>query len=162
MTFPERNVYDLAFSPDGKMIAMAQADDLLRHPHLTLRDSSSGLLLYTFEESTNSLVAVRFSPNGKLLAAAESNWAESQFPSRYRAARRTIHVWRVDTRGLLYSLEGHEYGIWRLAFTPDSQRLVSASGPYSGNAVPPWKSGATLFPARTVRCKSNLWFDHLS
>jgi eukaryotic-like serine/threonine-protein kinase len=128
----ETNIYDLAFSPDGKTVLMAQGSG--PSAHVTLRDFPSGLYRHTFAESKNGFMAVRFSPDGKLFAAAESSWTESHFPSRYRGALRRIHVWRTDTRELVHSLEGHEYGIWRLAFTPDSQRLASASGPYSGAA----------------------------
>ncbi len=67
-----------------------------------------------FAQETNSVSAVAFSPDGRLIVSGDQ--------------RGTIHLWDTAT-GASYgeALLGHEDEILGLAFTPDGQTLASAS-----------------------------------
>jgi WD40 repeat protein len=103
-------VRDVAFSPDGRLLATASLDRTIRlwsvatgQPHgKPLKGHTSGVL------------AVAFSPDGKILASASDD--------------RTLRLWTVASgmpRGA--PLEGHTAAVTDVAFSPDGTTLASAS-----------------------------------
>jgi len=95
----------LAFSPDGKLLAGADGDDIL------LWDAATGQevdRLVGHNSGVNSLV---FWPDGKKLASASSD--------------RTIRIWDLPTRTCVDTLRGHRKQVGQVALMPDHQTLVS-------------------------------------
>ncbi|MBW4472579.1 MAG: hypothetical protein KME45_19735 [Stenomitos rutilans HA7619-LM2] len=70
-----------------------------------------------FAELFSGVITLGFSPDGTLLATADS---------RYE-----IQVWEVASGKHLITLRGHQSWIWSLVFSPRAQLLVSGSDDYS-------------------------------
>jgi WD40 repeat protein len=103
-------VWDVAFSPDGELLATASADKTVR-----LWDVQSGEQHgEPLKGHTDSVKGVAFSPDGKLLASA--SWDK------------TVRLWDVATgkpRG--EPLTGHKGAVLSVAFGPDGKLLASSS-----------------------------------
>ena len=95
---------DIAFSPDGQLLATVGTDNQVR-----LWNSLTGELLHTFE-SDGYCLAVAFSPNGRLLAGGGFG---------------KLRLWDTATRRRLVSHRA-EGGAISLVFTPDGQTIVSS------------------------------------
>lgn len=104
-------VYDMHFSPDGKLIATCGADKTIR-----IWDGTTGLLARTLIDSDALLYSLAFSPDSKRIAAA--------------GADGLTHVWDVEKGLLLVTLVQKPSGIrgrssW-IAVRPDKTWDVSA------------------------------------
>ena len=97
-------VFAVAFSPDGKRLATASADQTVK-----VWDSESGKELLTLR---GTATAVAFSPDGKLLATASG---------------KTAKVWKAEDGKELLTLRGHSDVVCGVAFSPDGKRLATAS-----------------------------------
>jgi len=82
-------------------------------------DMDTGTLLRDMEGSLNS-VRVSYSPDGLLLAAGDSGWAEAY----------AVRLWDPESGALRQTLSGHTRDIGGLAFAPDGQIL--ATGDWGG------------------------------
>jgi WD40 repeat protein len=100
-------VVALAFSPDGKRLAVA---DLVA---VHLFDLATGKEIHTFGGRQVFGGSVAFSPDGKLLAAGCHDGA--------------IRLWNAASGAVLRDVPGHELTVSRLAFSPDGKLLASAS-----------------------------------
>lgn len=81
---------------------------MLGRVHDTLSDQ-----LWAVHGHRGSVFAVRFSPDGSLLASGGED--------------RHIRLWNANDGALKFTLKGHEKTVWQLAFSPDGARLVSGS-----------------------------------
>jgi WD40 repeat protein len=73
----------------------------------------TGTALYTIPLDTLAVYAVRYSPDGKLLAAGVQEG--------------DVLVYDTSSRELVRTLSGHTGLVWRLAFSPDGKVLTSSS-----------------------------------
>jgi WD40 repeat protein len=103
-------VGSVAFSPDGKTLALGNDDDAIVLWDVASRQSL-GQPITGLGTSVHELA---FSPDGRTLASA--NWDK------------TVRLWDVATRQPLGSLVGHTDVVYSVAFSPDGITLASGSG----------------------------------
>lgn len=99
-------IHDLAFSPDGKILATTGYDRLIK-----LWDVETGKELRTLKDHSDSVYGIAFSPDGKLLASA--------------AADRAVKVWDVATGKRLYTLSDATDWVYAVAWSPDGKHLAA-------------------------------------
>ena len=103
----------ICFSPNGELIATSA----MRGVPLQLWRTSDGSELHSFQAEGDAHgrdpAPVAFSPDGKLLAAADAN--------------RDIYVWELATWKKIRTFQGHQKAVTSIAFSPDGARLLSGS-----------------------------------
>jgi len=109
-TLPGEHIHSvggLAFSPDGRRLAAGYFDRLI-----DTWDTATGKRLRTLTGHTGLVVALAFSPDGRLASASED---------------RTVRIWDLATAQEVLQLRGHTDSCQGLAFSPDGRLLASAS-----------------------------------
>src|SRR5262249_37429047 len=104
----EALVYSVAFSPDGKTLATAGFDNVVK-----LWDNPSPNPLPPLAGHNGAVHCVAFSPDGKTLASSSLD--------------KTIRLWGVADGKLLRELKGHGDIVDSVAFSPDGKTLASGS-----------------------------------
>lgn len=102
------SITGVAFSPDGKLIAMAGSERVV-----IVIGADSGKEVARLSPDVVSNLAVTFSPKGDLLATAGDDGA--------------VHLWDTKTWKEARKLTGHDGSVRCLAFSPDGKRLASGS-----------------------------------
>jgi Planctomycete cytochrome C/WD domain, G-beta repeat len=100
-------IHQLAFSPDGKLIASASYDRLVK-----VWDLAENKERHTLKDHSDSVYGVSFSPDGKLLASG--------------GADRAVKVWDVTTGIRLYTLGESTDWVYAVAWSPTGHRLAAA------------------------------------
>ncbi len=113
------NVYALAFSPDGSLLAAATQE-----PRVLLWEIGSCQQKKPLSGPTAALFGVSFSPDGKKIAAAGLDGY--------------LRVWDTLSGDLLVETEAHREGALAVAFSPDETMI--ASGGWDKRVVL-WDSG---------------------
>ncbi|MCL4704851.1 tetratricopeptide repeat protein [bacterium] len=101
-------VADVAFSPNGLLLATACGDGTAR-----IWDTTTGQQVRLLYGHTSNVNAVTFSPNGRYLATASDDG--------------TALIWNVDSGQPFYSLSSHLDQVNAIAFSPDGLRMATAS-----------------------------------
>ena len=101
-------VHVARFSPDGKRIVTASADQTAK-----VWDAETGHLLVTLTGHAGAIYDANFSSDGKRIATA--------------SADQSAKVWDSDSGHLSETLAGHSGVVYNATFSPDGKRVVTAS-----------------------------------
>ncbi|PSB47424.1 hypothetical protein C7B80_09555 [Cyanosarcina cf. burmensis CCALA 770] len=101
-------VLSVAFSPDGKLLAMGDSNGEIR-----LYQVADGKPVLTCQAHTNWVTSLAFSPDGSTLASGSVDYQ--------------VKLWEIATGQCLQTLEGHENEVWSVAWSPDGNILASGS-----------------------------------
>ena len=97
----------IGFSPDGNSVVLATGGQ----PAPRVWDTATSRELFSLEGHDAPVVAVDFSPNGKLIATGSVD--------------HTARLWDAATGKSVGVFRGHSCGISTVLFSPDSQRVLS-------------------------------------
>jgi WD40 repeat protein/transcriptional regulator with XRE-family HTH domain len=105
----EEQLWQIAFSPDGKRLGTARGDGVY------VWDATSGKRLLTFTGHGEGVRAsgITFSPNGKWAATTGND--------------SSVQVWDAATGEVIFKLAGHTGPTFGVAFSPDGRSLASSS-----------------------------------
>lgn len=106
------SVNDLAFSPDGSLLAVAGGQPSARGD-LRLFRTSDWKLKAGLGGHLDTVAAIAFSPDGSLLASASLD--------------KKVKLWDLAAGKPRLTLEAHSDGVCAVCFTPDGKHMVTGS-----------------------------------
>ncbi len=155
------SVLSLAFSPEGNLLATGSADRSAR-----LWDTHTGRQVHVLSGHINGVSSVAFSPDGQRLVTAPGG--TELYASSHGDMR--VFFWDVASGRQLLTLPAHDNAIYAAAFSPDGQRLVTASGDNTARiwTAFPWRSteypgdSNMAFSTRIEEFKRQFWRSAIS
>jgi WD40 repeat protein len=105
---PPNTVLAVAFSPDGKLLAVAGTD-----AQIHLVNTADGKIARSLSGHTGSVTSLAFHPGGTLLVSASKD--------------RTLRLWNPTNGQALKTLEGHTGWVQGVTFLNQGARLASVS-----------------------------------
>jgi WD40 repeat protein len=128
-TGEQGSTFCLAFAPDGRLLAVAGQNTTVR-----LFEVATGRLRCQFTVRQGSIHALAFTADGRTLATGGGealthfgDVEEFKFAAAPRLSDYRVCLWDVATGKQVRCLEGHQGGVYALAFSPDGRALVSRS-----------------------------------
>jgi WD40 repeat protein len=100
-------VYDLAFTPDARLLASGSMDGTIR-----LRDVISGQTIHTLRHS-GGVCRLAMSPDGSLLTSG--------------GLKRNVKLWDLETGQVVHTFGGYDGAVCGLDFSPDGALLATGS-----------------------------------
>jgi WD40 repeat protein len=116
----------VAFSPDGKLLAMANADNQIR-----IWQTADWKELLLLQGHRGWVCSVAFSPDSQALASGSFD--------------RTIKLWNLKSGECVKTLPENRGWVWSVAFSPDGKILASSQSPANKDR----ENGIGLWKART-------------
>ncbi len=101
-------LHRLAFSPDGKRLALATTDGTVM-----IWDPTTGTELFRKSLHEQAVSGLAFSPDGRLVVSA--GWD------------RIVKIWNSTTGEVIHELSGHDQPIQSVAFHPQGKLIASGS-----------------------------------
>ncbi len=101
-------VTSVAYSPDGRQIAVAATDNLIR-----VYEAEAGAQIHCLQGHAHWVLCVAFSPDGRCLASG--------------SADNSVRIWNAENGNELHCLRGHQGWIRCVAYSPDGRRVSSGS-----------------------------------
>jgi len=122
------SVFSVAWSPNGKHLALGYADGSVQ-----VRNATTGKIDFTVRGHSDHVWALAWSRDGKRLASA--SWDHS------------VQVWDATTGTSMLTYRGHTDLVLAVAWSPDGTRIASSG---SDNTVQIWDatSGQHMFTYR--------------
>jgi len=108
LTGHSKQVYSVAISPDGQILASGSVDNTIK-----LWSLSNGKPLRTLSGHSSKVRSLAISPDGQKIVSG--SWDG------------TIKLWNLQTGQLLKTLSGHTDGVLSVAISRDGQTLASSS-----------------------------------
>jgi len=102
------DVYEVAFTPDGKRVVSADKGGTIR-----LWDATTGEQLGTLEGHEGHVSGLAVNPDGSLIASAGFD--------------KTVRLWEAESGKIIRTMTGHAGPIRGLAFSSGGDRIASAS-----------------------------------
>jgi hypothetical protein len=103
------SIFALTFTPDGKTLATAGYDRVIR---LWTIGGETSKPTRELRDHSDTVYALSIHPNGKQLASA--------------SADRAVKVWNIETGQRLYTLGDNTDWVYAVAWSPDGSRLAAA------------------------------------
>lgn len=118
--YGDPGIYGMAFSPDGKTLAVGNQDYYVGLFDLAkLRSSTSFTRApFSFRGHAAPISTIAYSPDGKLMVSAAGTPNDYMLPS-------VVKVWETATGRELFRLRGHGKKVFRAVFSSDGKRLAS-------------------------------------